>query len=100
MSHRAHPAEGDKPNTILFDYCEDCFIKTEALGLRLDDTNWRKMWRRMLVTEIEAYRMFWPRELPGYCSRNEKTLGNSLYHLYVLLERRDMQSVIDDLARI
>ena len=98
MSQRAHPAEGDKPDSILFDYCEDCFIKTEALGLNLDFQNWAKMWRRMLVTEIESYRKLWPRELPGYRSRNEKTLGNQLYHLYVLLERREMFDAIRELA--
>jgi hypothetical protein len=100
MSHRLHPAEGDKPDALLFDYCEDCADKMKNLGVGLDVTRWPAMWRRMLVTEMpNTFRLRFPRERPGYRSRNEADLGRQMYHMYIVLERRGMDLTILDLGK-
>ena len=99
MSHRAHPAEGDKADAILFDYCEDCELKAKDLGVNLDPDRWSTMWRRMLVSEMPNWRKDYPRELPGYRSLREKDLGQDLYKLYLLLERRNLYALIHEFVK-
>ena len=101
MSHRAHPAEGDKADAILFEYCDDCSARARNLGITLDEFNFAAMWRRMLVTEIpRTYQEKYPNEKPGYRSRTEKDLGRQMYYLYILLERRGMYPVITRLGNV
>jgi hypothetical protein len=87
MSHVYHPREGEDLNVILFDDCPDCKLHTEALGLSLDEDNWRDMWERMLAVELDYMGTLDNATSDSYRSANEAKLGRQMYHMYVALER-------------
>lgn len=79
MSHRM-PREGDNPDAILHDDCEDCDRRARNHGLGLDQERFHRMWQRMLDVE-------YGQERAVYLNENEAILGASLYQVTLLHQR-------------
>lgn len=85
-----HSLPGYDPEAILYDGCEECEARVGMNGLlKLDANNLNLLWRRMLNERMhfkvdESHQRKWG----GYRSNAERTLGETMYLLGVLDERR------------